>query len=211
MLMARFLPAGTERRGFVHPVELRAAPQGRNSPGTLSGYAAVYGKRSSDLGGFIEQIERGAFRDCLSHDVRALFNHNDHHILGRTKAGTLRLFDEPKGLRYEVDLPDTTAGRDVAESVRRGDVTGSSFQFKMPPEMTGERWEWDGPTAVRTVHKVHQLYDVGPVVYPAYEATHGMTVRDAKEAARRAEIQKSINQATVRLRLAKAYLSAPTD
>jgi len=87
-------------------------------------------------------------------------------VLGRTTSGTLRLSTDSVGLRYEVDLPDTSIGRDIAELVKRGDITGSSFKF----EILGEKRFKENGTEYRTIEDV-QLFDVGPVTYPAYEAT----------------------------------------
>ena len=82
---------------------------------TVHGYASVYGALSEDLGGYRERIAPGAFKDVLDTDVRALLNHDANEVLGRTKSGTLRLFDEQRGLRFELDLPDSplerTSGR----------------------------------------------------------------------------------------------------
>lgn len=156
-----------ERRSFLADVSLRAAADGKG-PGTLSGYAAVFGELSCDLGNFREQLAPGAFGPALERsDVRALFNHDDGAILGRLSAGTLRLVEDAKGLRYEVDLPDTTAGRDVAESVRRRDIQGCSFGFTTD----SDSWDMGGPTPLRTVRRVKDLLDVGPVTFPAYEGT----------------------------------------
>lgn len=141
------------------------------------GYAAVYycfedpGTQYQLGEGIVERIAPGAFADVLGNgdDVRGLFNHEPDHLLGRLSAGTLRLVSDDVGLRYEIDLPDTQAGRDVAISIKRGDLTGSSFGFKMAPG--GARWDKDGAFDVRTLARVGKLYDVGPVTYPAYGAT----------------------------------------
>jgi HK97 family phage prohead protease len=144
--------------------ELRAVdgPQGPQ----ITGYAAVFNSESEDLGGFRETIEAGAFRNSIvtGADVRALVNHDPSQVLGRSKAGTLRLAEDQHGLRYEIDLPDTTAARDVRESIKRGDISGSSFAFTVPEG--GDRWEGNS----RTLTKV-ELFDVGPVTFPAYPAT----------------------------------------
>src|SRR5918995_4728132 len=113
---------------------------------TLHGYAAVYGAVSGDLGGFRETIAPGAFRDVLSADVRALLNHDPNEVLGRTKSGTMRLFDEQRGLRFEIDLPSSPLGENVREAVRRGDIDGASFRF----QVGDESWQDD----LRTVKSV---------------------------------------------------------
>jgi len=163
----------TERRFETrcHGSEIRsmdgAAP-------TLSGLAAVFGRYSQNLGGFVEQIAPTAFDRVLGdgHDTYALLNHDESLVLGRTLSRTLSLAKEDSdGLRYTVELPDTTVARDLAVLVARGDITGSSFSFRTAPD--GDEWTLtqDG-FPLRTITAVARLYDVGPVSYPAYLATH---------------------------------------
>src|SRR5215211_572528 len=129
---------------------------------TLHGYAAVYGVESEDLGGFRERISPGAFSDVLDADVRALLNHDPSQVLGRTKSGTLRLHDEQRGLRFEVDLPDSPLGENVREAVRRKDIDGASFRFAVDQE------SWQGD--LRTVRSVKELKDVTVATFGAYPA-----------------------------------------
>ena len=96
------------------PIERRTANEGvelREEGDTLTaiGYASVFDSLSQNLGGFVERVAPGAFRSTLNQaDVRALFNHEPDHLLGRSGNGTLRLSEDERGLRYEVDLPATT-------------------------------------------------------------------------------------------------------
>lgn len=148
--------------------EVRAEPDSR----TIRGYAAVFGSESEDLGGFTEYIAPGAFDGVLNDDVRALVNHNDNLILGRTSSGTLRLSVDERGLAYEFDVPNTSYGNDLLESVRRGDITQSSFGFTVAEDA----WDYEGKgmgkkKPKRTIKKVARLYDVSPVTYPAYPDT----------------------------------------
>jgi HK97 family phage prohead protease len=106
---------------------------------TLHGYAAVYNVESDDLGGFRERIAPGAFGSVLDADVRALLNHDPSQVLGRTKSGTLRLHDERRGVRFEVDLPDSPLGENVREAVRREDIDGASFRFTVDPRVVAGR------------------------------------------------------------------------
>jgi Escherichia/Staphylococcus phage prohead protease len=129
---------------------------------TVVGYASVYGIPSGDLGGYTEVIAPGAFAGVVGDDVRALLNHDANEVLGRTKSGTLRLFDEQKGLRFELDLPDSPLGQNVRTAVGRGDLDGASFRFEVGDEA------WDGD--VRTVKTVKALHDVTLATYPAYAA-----------------------------------------
>ena len=160
--------SGVERR--YYPAEIRVERQD-DGPAKLCGYAAVFNSLSENLGGFREKIQPGAFHDALQHsDARCLFNHDANIVLGRQKAGTLRLREDERGLYMEVDLPDTQAARDLAVLVDRGDITQQSFGFVVAPD--GEVWEQqeDG-TMIRTLTRVDHLYDVSPVVFPAYPET----------------------------------------
>lgn len=151
-----------ERRAFTGGIEFRASDD--RGP-VAEGYAAVFGRRSVDLGGFSELIDPAAFNKTVTEaDVVALWDHRDEHLLGRVSSGTLRLSIDDRGLRYSVDLPDTSIGRDVAELLRRGDVTGSSFGFRT---IRDEWREDDEGVVTRTLLEV-ALIDVSPVARPAY-------------------------------------------
>lgn len=171
-----------ERRFTQGVVEIRVG-KAEGEEKRVRGYAAMFGKRSQNLGfgsfEFYEIIERGAFEDALKDDVRALFNHDPNLILARSKngEGTLTLGTDDVGLWYEFTPPDTTTGRDLKTSIARGDIDQSSFAFTMGKE--GQKWEEtrDGEKTivVRTISKIQRLYDVSPVTYPAYlDATVGM-------------------------------------
>lgn len=162
-----------ERRAVpLASVEVRAAADGSNSAGTIVGYAAVYESLSDDLGGWREIITRGAFDDVLASDPDVRFPNLDHEglPLGRTKAGTLRLSTDSRGLGFEVDVPDTERGRELVLAVERGDVGECSFRFVVKPENREWQYPDEGPT-IRRVNKVDELWDVCLVTYPAYPAT----------------------------------------
>jgi len=145
--------------------ELRSEVSGN----TLSGHAAVFGQHAEIRGGW-EEIAPGAFDDVLARDedVVALRDHNPELILGRTASGTLRLEVDGDGLAFEVDLPDTTAGRDVRELVSRGDLAGASFGFLPGKEALGTAP--DG-RQLRTHTAIKRLLDVSVVAMPAYVGT----------------------------------------
>jgi HK97 family phage prohead protease len=133
----------------------------------ISGYAAVFNSPSDDIG-WTEEIDPQAFDAVMQRqpDVRALFNHDPNVVLGRTP-NTLKLSIDGRGLAYEIDPPDTQAARDLMVSMRRGDISQSSFAFNV------KRDQWtdnaDG-SITRRILEFGDLYDVSPVTYPAYPA-----------------------------------------
>ncbi len=174
-----------ETRGFT--VELREAGDGSQEQNRLTGYAAVFNTWSEDLGGFVERIVPGAFAGALTvSDVRALYNHDSNQLpLGRTPK-TLRLAEDDHGLRVEIDLPDTQHARDLMTSVRRGDISQMSFGFRVAEN--GDKWQNADGKITRTIRAVGELFDVSPVVFPAYPATQvaARALDKAKEISARA-------------------------
>lgn len=135
----------------------------------IAGYAAVFYDGSSETEfeffGMHERIMRSAFNNAIGRDdVRALFNHDSNYVLGRTASGTLKLSVDEIGLRYEIDPPDHAAS--LVESIERGDITGSSFAFTVRKQ----RMVDEGGKQVREIHDL-DLFDVGPVAFPAYSGT----------------------------------------
>jgi hypothetical protein len=151
-----------ERRSVAAPPELRATDTGK----TISGYAAVFNEVADIGGSFREIIAPGAFKGTLDGDIRALVDHDSGRVIGRSKAGTLRLKEDAHGLRTEIDLPDTTDGRDLAVSLERGDISGMSFGFRV----THDEWDETGDIPTRTIRSV-DLFEVSAVAFPAYEGT----------------------------------------
>ena len=163
-----------ERRDFAFDeTDELIVEQRADGRAAIIGYAAVYNRMSLDLGGFKEEILPGAFDKVLSRqrgkqDVVALFNHDSNIVLGRTSSGTLELSSDSKGLRYVVTPPVSRA--DVLELIARKDVAGSSFAFTVGKDGEAFRTGEDGK-AIRQIREVSGLYDVGPVLTPAYPST----------------------------------------
>lgn len=161
--------------------ELRV--EGEGDEAKFKGHAAVFNSRSVDLGGFVEEIEPGFFDSVLAQDVRGLFNHEPNFILGRTGSGTMRIAQDARGLTFEIDHPGTTVANDLERSIRRGDVTGASFAFTVRRGFSEFRELEDG-TLLRVLKKggAKRLFDVGPVTFPAYEATDASVAQRSLDA-----------------------------
>lgn len=142
-----------------------------NDKKTLSGYAIVFGQPSKDLGGFKEVIDKGALDDVDLSDVYLVNNHDLSQVLASTKAGTLKLDTDDKGLHFEAQLPDTTTANDTYENVKDGNISSMSFSFvtsKDGDEFTKD----DQGNVIRTIKQVKSLFDVSLVARPAYDDTN---------------------------------------
>lgn len=155
-----------EVRTSLGSIEIRKNEDGTESR-TIEGYGVVFNSWSHDLGYFKEKISSRALDEVDMTDVVATFNHDFNMVLARTTAKTLKLELDNKGLKYTFDAPNTTAGNDLLENVRNGNISGSSFMFTVAEQ----RWTWkDTPDEVdeREILKIGQLIELGPVTMPAY-------------------------------------------
>lgn len=195
---SRFSPAvpNVERRFLGNFTEQKADPEmlrveKRSDPTTgkprtyIVGYAARFHTDSLLLGDFIERIDPSAFdivekradADGKPLETRCLYNHDPNHLLGRFPT-TMRLTVDDKGLKYECLLPESR--QDIAESVERGDLRGSSFSFVVSEG--GERWSTENGRSIRLVTGIKALLDCGPVTYPAYgDATVAVAKRSYEQ------------------------------
>jgi HK97 family phage prohead protease len=168
-----------ETRVNVVDFEIREEADGM----TFEGYAAVFDSASEPLP-FIERIAPGAFRASLRsrNDVKLLWNHDSGSVLGSTRAKTLTLTEDDRGLRVSAKLPNTSLGRDAAELLKRGDVDSMSFGFSVIKDA------WNSEGNERTLKSV-RLHEVSIVAFPAYSATAGTTsVRGLDKVAQRADV-----------------------
>lgn len=158
---------------------------------SIEGYAAVFydandpGTEYKMGSWFIERLDPRAFNSALKRkdDVRALYNHDPDHLLGRTSSGTLKLSKDERGLRYRIQIdPDDPDHQRVVAKIKRGDLDGSSFAF-IP-----EKWrtEEGQDVTIRTVLDL-RLVDVSPVTFPAYTGTTS-ELRTATQESLRAEV-----------------------
>jgi HK97 family phage prohead protease len=161
------MPSKVERRVNDVKFEIREGELD-TSKMTFTGYAAVFNSPSEPLP-FTEYIMPGAFKRSLKsrNEIKLFMNHNTDIVLGSTRAKTLKLSEDSRGLLAEAVLPDTTAGRDLSVLMQRGDVSSMSFGFSVPSK--GDKWTNDGMS--RELHQI-RLHEVSIVTgFPAYEAT----------------------------------------
>lgn len=159
-----------ERRFFVAPVTIEKREDSEDGPSVIEGYAAKFNSRTQIGSWFEEEILPGAFDDVLNDDVRCLFNHNPDYVLARSVngQGTLTLSVDSTGLKYRYETPNVSYANDLAENIRLGNVSQSSFAFRAKEVV----WrELSDELDLRQIVKVERLYDVAPVTYPAYQDT----------------------------------------
>ncbi len=116
----------------------------------------------------VEQIASGAFDESLKNrDVVGLWSHDTSQVLGNTKSGSLRIENTKTELRFELDIPNTSAGNDAWELIKRGDVDGVSFGMKV----TKDKWSTEDRDDVKIYKRSildAELYEISPVAFPAY-------------------------------------------
>jgi uncharacterized protein len=148
-------------------MEIRAGQVKAASPGRLAGYAAVFNSEAN-LGEFIEIIRPGAFAESLKQGkkIQALYAHDVRSLLGTTPK-TLSLSEDRQGLAFDLQLPDTTIGRDVSVLVERGDIEGCSFAF----DAIEDRWTKrpDGVLLRELIRVI--LHEITITADPAYPDT----------------------------------------
>ena len=140
----------------------------------VSGYAIRFMEESVDLGGFIERIHPEAISidQIRNSDIFALFNHDDDLVLGRTGAGTLKLDLREDGLYYEINVPNTVAGNELLEHIKRGEMYGTSFAFSLPSDGSGEVWsKGEDGNIYRDITNIEFIWEISPVYAPAYPTT----------------------------------------
>ena len=155
----------------------------------ISGYFAVFNSIYEIAPGMSESIAPGAFSRTLSNDVRALINHDSTLVLGRTKAHTLELREDERGLWGDVAInPNDGDAMNLYERVKRGDVDQCSFGFEIVNEETDFREDGSVHWTIKEIN----LFEVSACTFPAYEATN-ISARQAQRddlTARRLEAWK---------------------
>lgn len=181
-LSARAIPDDWDRRFLPGHIALVKRAEGDTAK-IIRGLGVVYNVETvigGRMWGFREIIRPGAFTTTMTEeDQRAFFNHDVNLILARRSAETLRLAEDDKGVSYEIDPPDTSYANDLIVSLERKDVTGSSFMFSIKKQQWTEPDDNSDELPLREVLEA-TLYELGPVTFPAYEASEASVGARAK-------------------------------
>ncbi|MBB6218190.1 hypothetical protein HNQ80_004330 [Anaerosolibacter carboniphilus] len=142
----------------------------------IEGYAAVYGQRTNISNYFYEVIERGAFDGADLDDVLFSVNHDLKKIpIARSRRNngnsTMQLTPDDKGLfiRAKPDLENNMESKSLYSSIKRGDIDGMSFIFRVGEE----RWtDLDTEMPTRHIIKFKRVLEVSAVSMPYYPGTN---------------------------------------
>jgi len=154
------------------PFELRAEPDGDGF--TLEGYAAVFGEKtridSFWEGKFDEMLLRGSFAKTLQERIPVLqFDHGHDVATGTVPIGAIdKIREDSHGLFVQARLHDNARVEPIRQAIASGAIDGMSFRFRVIREEWDESDELEVP--LRTIREV-ELFELGPVVFPAYEST----------------------------------------
>lgn len=130
-------------------------------------------------GSYTEIIKQGALNNADLSDVHLLYNHDLSKVpLARTPK-TMQLKVDDNGLTFTAELPDTAAAMEVYEAIKRGDLSGMSFAFKVPDG--GD--SYDAMTNTRSIYSFSKVYECSIVPFPAYPTT-SVEARNAQAAAK---------------------------
>lgn len=188
--MTQSVSKDIQRNEEVRPDFLTQTKEGKKF---LTGYAIKFGQRSKKLGNYYEIIDARALDGVDLTDVKALVDHDYSKVLGRTLSNTLSLEIDNVGLKFEIELADTTYANDLYKSIERGDINECSFGFRIDEtdrnSTTVERVDSD--TYLRTVKKIKELREISIVSLPAYENTNAEIKRDLEQAVKQYEIEKA--------------------
>jgi HK97 family phage prohead protease len=142
--------------------------EGKHEETRIEGYGALFNV-TVDMWGWRERLDSGCCAKALKRSpfARCLWQHDASLVFGSLSNSTLSLIEDERGLAYSCIPVNAGWARDAIESIRRGDVTQSSFSFTV----ADDEWHTEDGVMTRTIHEIQCLYDVSPVTYPAYPDT----------------------------------------
>lgn len=183
----------------IEGMEVRAAGDNQR---ILTGTAVVYGQ-TTDMGFFFERIQPGALTDVLAADdnIAVLYEHDRRSLLASLQGKSLTLTDTPKGLNFRMDVAETSIGNDVLALVKRGELKGMSFAFRVAEN--GQQFADEGGKTVRVITKIDMMPEITITAWPAYGDTKVNTRSidpEAIELAKALKDRKPIDEYRSRLR-----------
>ena len=154
----------------VRSVETKFETRDDSEELRIEGYFAVFNSNYEIAPGMSESIAPGAFsRTLQGGDIRALINHDTTFVLGRTKAHTLELHEDARGLWGSIAInPNDSDAMNLYERVKRGDVDQCSFGFMIVSEESDFREDGSVHWTIKDV----DLFEVSACTFPAYKETN---------------------------------------
>lgn len=175
---------------------------------SIEGYFAVFNSVYDIAPGMSESIAPGAFSKSLAGDIRALVNHDTSLVLGRTKAGTLVLREDSRGLWGHIDInPNDVAAMDLYARVQRGDVDQCSFGFEIRSQDTDIKEDGSIHWTLTEI----ELYEVSCCTFPAYEETSISARTAERDNIRKRETEAWREKAKARLKDGTESTDAPEE
>lgn len=188
------------------PVEFMTREEEGNK--AIEGYFAVFNSVYDIAPGMSESIAPGAFSKSLAGDIRALVNHDTSLVLGRTKAGTLVLREDSRGLWGHIDInPNDVAAMDLYARVQRGDVDQCSFGFEIRSQDTDIKEDGSIHWTLTEI----ELYEVSCCTFPAYEETSISARTAERDNIRKRETEAWREKAKARLKDGTESTDAPEE
>ena len=188
------------------PVEFMTREEEGNK--SIEGYFAVFNSVYDIAPGMSESIAPGAFSKSLAGDIRALVNHDTSLVLGRTKAGTLVLREDSRGLWGHIDInPNDVAAMDLYARVQRGDVDQCSLGFEIRSQDTDIKEDGSIHWTLTEI----ELYEVSCCTFPAYEETSISARTAERENIRKRETEAWREKAKARLKDGTESTDAPEE
>ena len=119
------------KRNSYRTAQFKTREESETGDLILSGYFIKFDEVTELWPGYFEVIKReGVEKAIKGADIRALFNHDDNLVLGRTGNGTVILGVDDIGLYGDIIInKDDPQAVGAYARVQRGDVIGCSFGF----------------------------------------------------------------------------------
>lgn len=161
-----------KERRYASEIEIRKDDEEKKM--IISGYALKFNNETligNEVYGYREVIKKGALDLTDMKKVPLKYNHDGGYLaLASTKNDSLKLEVDDTGLKFDAELINTQANRDVYKMIESGLLSECSFAFTVDLRK-GSVWDNSEKTPLREILKIDRLYDVALVDIPAYDNT----------------------------------------